>query len=131
MRCVVAIDADPDTLDLFRAVLSLHDYATVLCQDSAAAVDCARQAHPDAIILDLHLTVPDGGWTVFKALKADLLLCRTPVIVCTADVHAVRRRADELHSHNAVVLLKPFDIDDLLALVRLLIDGQDAPARAS
>jgi DNA-binding response OmpR family regulator len=84
-----------------------------------------------AAILDIQLEARDTGWSVLAALKAEATLRSTPIIVCSADQHAVKQHTAELQRDGCVVLDKPFELDTLLAVVHRLIDRRDAaPASA-
>ena len=79
----------------------------------------AREARPDAILMDLALPVLDG-WEATRRLKADPATRDIPVIALTGHaVVAEARRARE--AGCAQVLLKPAAPDVVLAtLVRLI-----------
>jgi DNA-binding response OmpR family regulator len=136
MMCIAAIDADTATLDLYEQLFADAGYDTLLCPDPRSAYERVRAAAPDAIVLNLRLSTDDAGWAVLQRLKTDARLCETPVIVCTADPRIVQRCAEDLRSLGCCLLVKPFDIDVLLALVRQVIEAgsrthppMDAPHR--
>ena len=95
--------------------------------DGRRGVMQALARRPDDVLLDLHL--PDlPGEEVLKQLKAEPLLCDTPVVVLSADATPgqVRRL---LASGAAAYLTKPFAIPDVLAMIdRMLhLRSQAAP----
>jgi DNA-binding response OmpR family regulator len=118
MMCIAAIDADVATLDLYEQLCADAGYGTLLCPDARTAFGRVQAAAPDAVILDLRLSADDAGWAVLRSLKEDEQLCETPVIVCTADTRVARRCAGDLQGLGCAVLVKPFDINTLLALLR-------------
>ncbi|MBY0247110.1 MAG: response regulator [Nitrospiraceae bacterium] len=62
---ILIIDDHADTRLLVGARLKKHGYDTVFAADALQAITAARQAQPDAIILDLGLPGGNGiNWTV-------------------------------------------------------------------
>ncbi|MGH2557918.1 MAG: hypothetical protein ACRDJH_02555 [Thermomicrobiales bacterium] len=76
-----------------------------------------RAAKPDLLLLDSLVGGEPLGWQLLQMLKMDRAATAIPIIVCTAAVRTVR----ELHAHlvtmDVEVVLKPFDIDQLLAAI--------------
>jgi len=83
-----------------------------------------RDLAPDAIILDIRMEDPRTGWDMLDRMRRDDVLGATPVIVCSGDLPLWRERAADLERLGAAVLVKPFDLDDLLALLDRAVDGQ-------
>ena len=82
---------------------------------------------PDLIIVDLLLGGA-SGWELVALARADERLADVPIIVCSADVTALRERAQDLERvGNVHLMTKPFAIDEMTGLVESLI-GQAAPA---
>ncbi|MBP0004226.1 MAG: response regulator [Cyanobacteria bacterium SBC] len=79
---VLAIDDDPDTLDLISRRLSKEGFRVETANSGQVGLQMARQLQPDAIVLDILM---DGmsGWAVLSALKADPSLAEIPAIVVT------------------------------------------------
>jgi CheY-like chemotaxis protein len=121
MKRMVIIDADAALRPLLQEVLGSEGYETVFCQDSAAAHRCARDADPDAVMIDVNLEAPGAGWSVLEALKTDDMLRDRPIIVCSADRMAIDQHADYLESRNCMVLLKPLTLDALLTVTEQMI----------
>lgn len=81
---ILIIDDHADTRLLVSARLKKHGYDTVFAADALQAITAARQAQPDAIILDLGL--PGGnGFIVLDRLKKNVTFSHIPVIILTAD----------------------------------------------
>jgi DNA-binding response OmpR family regulator len=69
-----------------------------------------------------------SGWEIVTLARADERLARVPIIVCSADVTALRERAEDLERvGNVHVLAKPFAIDEITDLVESLV-GRAVPA---
>ncbi len=63
------------------------------------------------------------GWDMLDRMKRDDVLGTTPIIVCSGDLPLLRERAADLERLGAAVLVKPFDLDDLLALLNRAVGG--------
>jgi Amt family ammonium transporter len=72
------------------------------------ALTMARQEQPAVIFLDLMLP-GISGWEILRALKADPITCRIPVIICTA-----LEEADRARQAGAGYVHKPIYYQDFL-----------------
>jgi CheY-like chemotaxis protein len=80
-----------------------------------------RGMQPDLVVLDIRMEHPESGWVVLDLVRLDPKTTHIPVIVCTADAQFVRERSEHLREKRAEVLHKPFDLDDLLEMVRRVL----------
>ena len=113
---IVVVDDTPELLDLIEALLTDEGYAVTLCQEGARARDVVAREQPDLVMLDLRM---DGvaEWEVLDALKANDATAAIPVIVCSGAVDELQAAEPRLRALGCDILVKPFDIDDLLGLV--------------
>ncbi|RQO82961.1 response regulator transcription factor [Acidovorax sp. FJL06] len=100
-------------LDLLRA----EHYAVDWARDGDAADSALRTQPYDLVLLDLGLPQRDG-LAVLRNLRARKN--RTPVLVATAR-DAVAQRIEGLDAGADDYLLKPYDLDELLARIRALL----------
>lgn len=62
------------------------------------------------------------GWEIAQKVRADRTLNDLPVLVCSADVEALKAIAADLAAMPRVATLaKPFRIDDLTAVIDRLL----------
>jgi len=116
-RRIVVIDDDEAIRDLLAELLADEGYEPLVFADGAAALRALADQPPDALILDLRLPPPLDGWAFLAHLRVDPALRTLPVLVCTGDKRAVRDQTTVLDRPGCAVLAKPFDLDDLLALL--------------
>ena len=121
-RQVVVIDDDPSIQALFRDVLEGEGYRVATRGAPPADPADLLALAPDLVVLDLVVGRDGGGWAFLQRLKTDPATHGLPVLVCSAAVETVERHRAQLDTWCCGVLLKPFDLDDLLALVRACID---------
>ena len=100
-------------LDLLRA----EHYAVDWARDGDAADTALRTQAYDLVLLDLGLPRRDG-LTVLRDLRTRK--DRTPVLVATAR-DAVAQRIEGLDAGADDYVLKPYDLDELLARLRALL----------
>ena len=100
-------------LDLLRA----EQYAVDWARDGDAADTALRTQAYDLVLLDLGLPRRDG-LTVLRDLRTRK--DRTPVLVATAR-DAVAQRIEGLDAGADDYVLKPYDLDELLARLRALL----------
>lgn len=127
---ISVLNDNPEFLELMTAVLDEDGgYEVKLFGEEATSVDELAASEPDLIIVDLLLG-GSSGWEIVALSRADERLATVPIIVCSADVAALRDRAKELERiGNVHGLAKPFGIDELTELVERLV-GRAAPESA-
>ena len=119
---ISVINDNPDFLDLMSAILDEDaGYEVTLVKGEAATITEIADSRPDLLIVDLLLGGA-SGWEIVALARADARLAAIPIVICSADVIALRDREDEMkHIADLHVLAKPFGIDELTKLVERLI----------
>ncbi|HEU5423369.1 MAG TPA: response regulator [Nitrolancea sp.] len=121
---IAVVNDDTAFLNMMNELLSDEGYRTVIWREGEGAYDLVCQHRPSLVILDIRMEHPGTGWHVLELLRLDPETASIPVIVCSADSRLLRAKQDRLQSLNCQTLEKPFDLDELLAMVRLAL-GQD------
>lgn len=115
---ILAIDDDAAILALYRDLLGEEGFRTTLRRRLPADPAEVLELRPNLILLDLMLGGEESGYRFLARLKADVRATEIPVIVCTAAARLLDEVAGELAAWDCGVVLKPFDIDHLLAEIR-------------
>jgi DNA-binding response OmpR family regulator len=123
---VLVVEDDPDIGDVVRRSLRREGYDVRLAADGSAALNEAAIFEPDAVVLDLGLPQVDGI-EVSKRLRAD---GDVPILMLTAR-DSVESRVEGLDSGADDYLVKPFDLQELLARVRALLRRRPPRGSAS
>ena len=123
---VLVVEDDPDIGDVVRRSLRREGYDVRLAPDGAAALDEAAVFEPDAVVLDLGLPQVDG-LEVSQRLRAD---GDVPILMLTAR-DSVDARVQGLDSGADDYLVKPFDLQELLARIRALLRRRPPRGSAS
>jgi CheY-like chemotaxis protein len=126
---ILVINDTVAILDLFRELLTGEGYRVTTDGFTVALdamLDRVREELPDLIVLDFIILDERRGWQFLEALKLDRATREIPVIVCTAAVQMVEELQTHLDTMGVSVVLKPFDIDTLLAEIEKTLAGEPA-----
>lgn len=115
MRLLV-IEDDKELCDAVCYQLKENGYQADFCHDGETGIFYASQDSYDVIILDRMLPEVDG-LAILKSIRSKGNT--TPVIMVTA-MDRIHDRIDGLDSGADDYLVKPFDIQELLARIRAL-----------
>ena len=116
---VLVVDDDEIIRQLITLNLELEGYEVHSAADGAEALERARALRPDVMTLDVMMPHLDG-LAAAAALRSDPATAQIKVCVVSARAQeADRQRAASAFGVDAY-LAKPFDPDDLLAVVRRL-----------
>lgn len=111
-KMILVVEDETDLRDFVAAVLMAEGYRVVGASNGLEALEEVTRNKPDLILLDMRLPVMDG-WEFAKQLNAKRN-SRIPIIVMTA--LQAKQIAREINA--TAYLQKPFDIDDLLSVVK-------------
>ena len=113
---VLVVEDEPDLLASLVKALREDGYAVDGAADGEDGFFKAESYDYDAVVLDIMLPGIDG-WELLRRLRKQK---KTPVLMLTAR-DAVRDRVRGLDTGADDYLVKPFDLDELLARLRALI----------
>jgi two-component system OmpR family response regulator len=123
---VLIVEDEPDLLSSLARALREEGYAVDTAADGEEGLFSAESNEYDAIVLDVMMPKLDG-WEVLTRLRKTK---KTPVLMLTARDQS-RDRVRGLDTGADDYVVKPFDLDELLARLRALIrrtSGQTAAA---
>lgn len=114
---LLLVEDDPMIGEAVQDLLRAEHYAVDWARDGDAADTALRTQTYDLVLLDIGLPRRDG-LTVLRDLRTRK--DRTPVVVATAR-DAVAQRIEGLDAGADDYVLKPYDLDELLARIRALL----------
>ena len=114
MRRILAVDDDKDILDVLQFILEDSGYEVETLSDGHFLFEAIKAHTPDLILLDIMLGNLDGR-DLCRAVKSTLETHEIPVVLISASHVAASR--DQKGAPDAFIA-KPFDIDDLLDVIR-------------
>lgn len=112
---ILVVDDEPEIVELVRMRLEAHGYAVITASDGLEALDLARAAHPDLMILDVMLPKLDG-FKVCAMLKQDTRYQHIPIVMLTAKTQANDEQTARDCGADAY-LRKPFHAEEMLATI--------------
>jgi len=80
---VLIVDDQPDNLSLLHDALDEAGYMVLVATDGQGAIERARQARPDIVLLDAMMPGLDG-FEVARRLKSDAATAAIPIVFMTA-----------------------------------------------
>ena len=114
---LLLVEDDPMIGEAVRDLLRAEHYAVDWATDGDMADGALATQRYDLVLLDLGLPRRDG-LAVLRALRARK--DRTPVLIATAR-DGVAQRVEGLDAGADDYVLKPYDLDELLARIRALL----------
>ncbi|NYI03191.1 response regulator transcription factor [Allostreptomyces psammosilenae] len=127
---ILVVDDEPAVRDALQAGLEFEGYRVVTAPDGVAALERVASERPGLVVLDVLMPRMDG-LTACRRLRAHG--DHVPVLMLTAR-DAVGDRVTGLDAGADDYLVKPFELDELLARVRALLRrsalAAPAPERA-
>ena len=115
---ILAINNDPAILSLFCDLLEEAGYQvstqTYVDRDLAQI----KVLKPALIVLDYMWANEDASWSLLQMLRMDPATAAIPIVLCTGAVHEVKALEEHLITMGVTVVLKPFNIDQLVDAIR-------------
>ncbi|MEU1377740.1 response regulator transcription factor [Streptomyces triculaminicus] len=126
---ILIVDDEPAVREALRRSLVFEGYATQSAVDGLDAVEKVGSYDPELIVLDVLMPRMDG-LTAARRLRASGVT--VPILMLTAR-DTVGDRVTGLDAGADDYLVKPFDLDELLARIRALLrrSSYAAPAQAT
>ena len=113
---ILIIEDNEAIVKLLQRGLVYEGYKVDVALDGEAGLKMAKEHHPDLVVLDLMLPGIDGI-AVCKELRSDSAL---PILILTAK-DATQDRVLGLDAGAYDYMVKPFELEELLARVRALL----------
>lgn len=110
---------DPDQSDMLREALQDEGFTIETAFSGDVAYQKLLEHNYDLVLLDIRMPGLNGG-TVLKALRQKKSKAELPVVILSAfgtEADMMRYRADGANA----ALAKPYDLDELLALIAGLL----------
>lgn len=114
-KTILIMDDDLTMQTVLEIALREAGYQVVLANDGQEGIRKLMSVQPDLVISDIMMPQMDGVET-FQRIKEQLQDNGIPIFIMTA----LTRKPwfADLEAEGAVIIQKPFDIDQLLSLVQ-------------
>lgn len=114
---IVVINDAQEVLEIMRDLLEDEGYRVSIYSRAIRDLDHLESLKPDLLVLDHLMGDEEYGWQMVQKIRLSPRLAVLPIVVCTAAAGMVRELEGHLRAKRVAVVLKPFDIDDLLGAV--------------
>jgi len=116
---ILVVEDEDDIRDLLAFTLAREGFAVLQADSGLAALEQARNKHPDLILLDLMLPGMDG-LNVYKRLQREPSASGIPVIMLTAKGEEIDRIVG-LEIGAADYIVKPFSLREVILRIRAVL----------
>ena len=113
-RKVLIAEDDKAIVDVVKIILENDGYDVFTADQSKTVHEIIALHKPDMILMDIWLFGEDGG-KIAKEIKSKIHTKEIPLVLMSAN-NATEKITKEVGADD--FLLKPFNIDDLLYIVR-------------
>lgn len=117
---ILVVDDEPAVRESLESSLAFEGYEVAVADDGLAALEEVERSKPDMIVLDVMMPRLDGLTTCRRLRSGGNTV---PVLMLTAR-DAVGDRVTGLDAGADDYLVKPFELDELLARIRALLRRQ-------
>lgn len=113
---VLVADDEPSIRETVSFILEMEGFAVAVAEDGEQALEAIRRLRPPVVLLDGMMPRRDG-FDVCRQVKADPDLATVKIVMLTA-LGQKTDREKAIAAGADVYITKPFDEEELLALLR-------------
>src|SRR5882724_4933812 len=125
---IAVINDDTTFLDLMRDLLEEEEnYEVLICREWDRVYEFVKAEQPDLVIQDIRIGGEEHGWSILNLLTLDPESRPIPLIVCSAAIHSLHEHQEMLSRYGIRALVKPFDLEMLLSMVREMLEAGPEP----
>lgn len=124
---ILVVDDEPAVREALQRSLAFEGYSTEVAVDGADALGKVESYRPDLVVLDVQMPRMDGLTAARRLRSAGSTL---PILMLTAR-DTVGDRVTGLDAGADDYLVKPFELDELLARIRALLRRSSYAASGS
>ena len=129
MSKILVADDDASVRELCGVVLRNEGFEVIAAEDAGSCISLAREEQPDLVLLDWMMPDVDGI-DALRSLKGSSATELIPVVMLTA-LDGLPQITLATYNGADSYMTKPFEMDDLLALVRRYTSREGAPETPS
>jgi DNA-binding response OmpR family regulator len=117
-----------DDFDLSRVIKDMledigHEVVAYV-QPSPDVPEHLKMYGADLLVVDARLNDSVTGWEIIEAVRGAPETRELPIIVCSGAVDQIEAHRAQLEAYGIPALVKPFDLNDLEALVNSMLKRQ-------
>lgn len=125
---IAIVNDDVDFIDAMKMLLrEMGEYEIFVIHEGEKAYQRLKKESPNLIILDIRMDSPQRGWSILDLLRLDPQTKDIPVVICTAST-LDEDKTNWLKKHKIHALYKPFEINDLVNIIKITLAPPDKPS---
>lgn len=124
---ILCVDDEPLILDILGSLLLANGFAVSQAQSGQEALQKLKEEKIDLVLLDIKMPGLDG-FEVCRRIKAEEAYVNIPVVLITG-LKAKEDRIQGIEAGAEDFISKPFDNEELLARIRMLIKAKKIQER--
>jgi CheY-like chemotaxis protein len=118
---IIILNTDRFFLELMGELLRDEGYDTLIQTESQEAFEVILRRQPHLVIIELLITDPERGWMVLNKMRLHPQTAKIPVVIASTATQLIRDNEQHLREKGCNILLKPFDLEELLTMVSKMI----------
>lgn len=119
---ILLVDDEPSILSSLNEILGIYGYGVTTAKNGEEAISRYNTCPADLVILDMDMPGMDG----LQTLKALLSLDRNARVLISSGYSMNSRIKEALDLGAKGFLVKPYEVQELLDMVRLVADGRSS-----
>lgn len=127
-RHVAIVNGDSSLLLMLQDLLAGEGIAATTYKLHHSPFGQLQHDQPPVIVLDVGLGTAADGLPLLRRLKAEPATQQIPIVGTSVDAIFLVDYGRELSTHCVAVLHMPFQLDDLVATVRAVLEAEDGVA---
>lgn len=128
MKLVLVVEDEYGNAEILQLLLEAEGYRVAVASNGKQALEILKDGEKPALILsDFMMPVMNGG-EFGRAISQDETLSQIPFVFMSATSEDVVRR---LFQGYDAFLVKPFDLDSLLLVLKRLLEEDRSPSNPS
>jgi chemotaxis family two-component system response regulator PixG len=114
---IAVVNSDEAFLEMMQEFLEDEGYEAVTLKQNHRAFEQIKARKPQLVFIELVLTDPESGWMILNKMRLDPQTTTIPVIIASTATDLIARNEEHLRAKRCDILLKPFDLEELLTMV--------------
>lgn len=112
---ILVIDHSPELSEFFQELFEEEGYRVSRRAHLDGDVGMVAAVNPDLLLIDYRWDTTDENWASLHRLRTHATTRHIPIVLCTTSVVEAMVFEPQLRNLNIRVILKPFEIEQLLA----------------
>ena len=118
---IMIVNTDQYFIELMSELLRDEGYETLTMMEGQEAFEVILHRQPQLVMIELVITDPERGWMVLNKMRLHPETAKIPAIIASTGGPLIRDNEEHLRSKGCDILLKPFDLEEMLTIVGRMV----------